>query len=68
MSKVEGGGGAPIDSPLKASCNYFFQKASRVKISSLVLLCIFIVNLNSIVSLSTSSSAFRSCPRLLTTV
>ena len=30
MSKVDGGG--PIDPPpLKASCNYFFLKASRVK-------------------------------------
>ena len=30
MSKVKGGG--PIDPPpLKASCNYFFWKASRVK-------------------------------------
>ena len=30
MSRVEGGG--PIDNPPpKASCNYFFQKASRVK-------------------------------------
>ena len=29
MSKVEGEGG-PIDPPVKASCNYFFWKASRV--------------------------------------
>ena len=31
MSKVEGGGGVRLTPPfLKASCNYFFWKASRV--------------------------------------
>ena len=30
MSKVESGEGGPIDLPIKASCNYFFKKASRV--------------------------------------
>ena len=33
MLKVEGGGGGPIDRPLKASCNYFFFEASRVKVA-----------------------------------
>ena len=36
MSKVEGGGVRL--SPLKASCNYFFKKASRVKSEQVLLL------------------------------
>ena len=35
MSKVERG--VPIDPPLKASCNYFFLKASRVDVEVLTL-------------------------------
>ena len=31
MSKVEGGEGPITPPPLKASCNYFFFEASRVK-------------------------------------
>ena len=31
MSKVEGGGVRLTPPPLKALCNYFFLKASRVK-------------------------------------
>ena len=42
MSKVEGGGG-PIESPpLKASCNYFFFEASRVKFFFVLLLHFFL--------------------------
>ena len=37
MNCVESRRGGPIDPPLKASCNYFFLKASRVKYVSYVL-------------------------------